>query len=454
MPRGARAVPPAVVALLLSLLFLAVRVALLLAREPFFDELFTVWLARQPYSAILPALLHDSGPPLYYFFARIPSVTALRVLSLMVACVPFALLLWRRKFMEAALLAVYPPAVLFAVDARAYALCGALLAVAIVLLDARRPYAAAVVMALAAYSHYYAVLFFPLLLLGVPADRAGSAGANDRAGGHGSHSSYRSYGSHRFSIVPALTAAILFLPGFWLALRQPREAMAWNRDQSLFAPLLNLSFAGDYPHALLLAVPIAVAIIATMLLGITGMRATRYLPFIVVPLILATLFALTGRTVYYPLRFEAVLAFPLVLWLGASLGRWYKPPRRVLFVALMLLGVFSLYRGTIDHLRRPLDPYRQTALVLREHAGNATVVASGYLYLEAVNQLGGRVIAFPSEQAQHPGWRATALVDPATLPPVFLWVGERGAPELGVISRARRTSILFENDKSLIVRVH
>ena len=68
-----------------ALLFLILRIAVLVAREPFFDELFTVWLAGKPFSAVLPVLLHDSGPPLYYFIARIPSVTAERVLSIAIA---------------------------------------------------------------------------------------------------------------------------------------------------------------------------------------------------------------------------------------------------------------------------------------------------------------------------------------------------------------------------------
>ncbi|HEX9983179.1 MAG TPA: hypothetical protein VGF69_07940 [Thermoanaerobaculia bacterium] len=443
MPRGARPVSPAVVALLLSLLFLAVRAAMLFAREPFFDELFTVWMARRPFAAILPALLHDSGPPLYYWMARIPSVFGLRLLSLAFACVPFALLLRRRRFVEAALLAVYPPAVLFAVDARAYALCGALVAVAVLLLEKRRPYAAAVALAAAGYAHYYAVLLFPLLLW---------RGGDSAEPSHGSHWSHLSYWSHRF---PAALAALLFIPGFLLALRQPREALAWNRQQPLYTPLLNLSFAGDYPAALLLGVPAAMAITATALLLIAGARSARYLPFVVVPLLVATLFALTGRTVYYPLRFESVIAFPLVLWLGASVARWGKGARRALTAALLLTGVFALYRGIDDHLRRPLDPYREAALTLKARAGAEPVVASGYLYLEAVTQLGERVIPFPPEQAQHPGWRAIALVDAASLPrQPFLWIGERQAPELGVIRRSRRIEPLFANDNALIVRVH
>jgi len=40
-------------------LFLLVRLALLVAREPFFDELFTVWMAHKPLAQILPPAADD-----------------------------------------------------------------------------------------------------------------------------------------------------------------------------------------------------------------------------------------------------------------------------------------------------------------------------------------------------------------------------------------------------------
>ncbi|HET7710524.1 MAG TPA: hypothetical protein VFL80_01205, partial [Thermoanaerobaculia bacterium] len=186
--------------LVIALAFLVIRLALLLARDPFFDELFTLWMARQPFTSIVPNLLHDSGPPLYYFLARFDSIAALRVLSLLFATVQFALI-YRRSWVAGALLAVYPPAALFAVDARAYALCALLITIGVLMLD--RPYTAAVAFALAAYTHYYGVLFFPLLLLsGNPKSKIQNP---------------KSF----------LLAAALFVPGFVLVSRQPREAFAW-----------------------------------------------------------------------------------------------------------------------------------------------------------------------------------------------------------------------------------
>ena len=186
------------------LLFLAVRVALLLARDPFFDELWTVWMSRHPIGDIVPALLHDSGPPLYYFLARIPSVVALRWMSLVFATATLALLVWRRQFLAAALLAFYPAAALYAVDARAYALCGLFVAVGVLLIDDDRPLPAAIAFVLAAYTHYYGVLFFPLLLT-----------------------------KHKRGIVAFAVASVLFLPGLYLAFHQPAEATAWNAFQPI-----------------------------------------------------------------------------------------------------------------------------------------------------------------------------------------------------------------------------
>src|SRR5205814_5845548 len=116
-------------AALLALLFLAVRVILLFVRPPFFDELYTLWMAGEPLSSIVPHLLHDSGPPLYCFVARFTSVDAVRWMSLAFATIAFALLLRRRWYAAAALLAVFPPAVYYATEARAYALCGLFVAI-------------------------------------------------------------------------------------------------------------------------------------------------------------------------------------------------------------------------------------------------------------------------------------------------------------------------------------
>ncbi|MGZ4778899.1 MAG: hypothetical protein ACXV5L_06860, partial [Thermoanaerobaculia bacterium] len=115
----------------IALLFFTLRFALLFGRDPFFDEMFTTWIARLPFRRILEALRHDSGPPLYYFVVHalgLRSVAALRAFSLVCATAAAGIIVAYRpigvaRFTAAGLLAAYPPAVLLSVDARSYALC-------------------------------------------------------------------------------------------------------------------------------------------------------------------------------------------------------------------------------------------------------------------------------------------------------------------------------------------
>ena len=408
--------------LAITLIFLVARIALLISRPPFFDELFTLWMARQPMSHIVPNLLHDSGPPLYYFIARFDSIVALRLLSLLFATIQFALVA-RRSLLAGLLLALYPPAALFAVDARSYALCALFVTIGVLAVDSKKFLFASFAFALAAHSHYYGVLFFPLLLSG---------------------------GTRRRSIDSFFLAIALFLPGFLLATKQPAEAMRWNRE-SLFAPFTNLSFAGTYPYALLAGAPVAVALIALVVLIAALSRSMRFAPAVLVPLALVVVFHIAGRPVYFPMRFEVVIAGPLSLWLGHSLFLWTPAWRRTFAIPLAILGAVSIAVGVIDHERRPLDFYRQAALALQHRVRTEPVVATGYCYLEAVIALNRPVLAWPAEQARHPGWRTTAPPDPRELPSVpFFWIGERSAPELTVLRGVKAVRPLFLNDRALV----
>src|SRR5581483_10372006 len=182
---------------LIVALFFALRVPLLFLRRPFFDELFTRWISAKSFAGIVDALRYDSGPPLYYFIVHLigdPSIVVLRCGSLLFATIALAALLARKQVLAAALLAVFPPAVLFAVDSRAYALCAMFVTIGVLLID-ERPDLSALSFVAAAYSHYYGALFFPLFLT-------------------------------RGRLKPALTL-LLFAPGVWLALHQPRASVAW-----------------------------------------------------------------------------------------------------------------------------------------------------------------------------------------------------------------------------------
>ena len=391
-------------------LFLALRVALLFVRQPFFDELFTRWISGLSFAGILHALHFDSGPPLYYFIIHAlgdPTLLIIRAVSLCFATIALVALLVARRFTAAALLAVFPPAVLFAVDARAYVLCAMFVTIGVLALDAERPYAAALAFVAAAYSHYYGALFFPLIF-------------------------FKKYGR----LKPALTL-LLFLPGLWLALHQPRASMAW------------IGGFPQYPDVLFVRPPLILAILAVVVLIAAAVHLNRFATMTLIPLAAAL-----ALGIYFPLRFEAVIAAPLALWLATSLERWSPAVRRVLLAALLTIGVAICVMGIVDHRLRPIDDYHAAARYL---AGvvkpEDTVVATGYLYLEAIDQLGGRVAAFPTEQAQHPGWRAVAPPGSKLPDGAFLWIGERAAPELSLIRRARTIQLLYANDRAMVARV-
>ena len=405
---------------LILLFFAAARIPLLIVRAPFFDELFTKWISAKPFAGIVSALRWDSGPPLYYFAVHLlgdPSVAATRVLSLI--CAAISVILLRRSISAALLLAVLPPAILFAADARAYAMCAMFVTIAVLAIDDDRPFIAAAALVLAAYSHYYGVLLFPILLLG----RAGEPPAIQPA-------SRRRYGRR---VIALATALILYIPGFLLALRQPAEARAWMTTA--------------WPDALFIRPPLLLAIIGAIVFALS-VRINRYALMVLVPLVLAIVLR-----VYVPMRFEAVIAAPIAMWLAESLKT--NRFRVALTTALVSICVIWTTLGILDHGSRPMDSYRQAATwIAAKVPANDTVVATGYCYLETLMNGRARVTAFPPEQAIHPGWRA--LPKPGLHPPAgaFFWIGERNAPELALITRDRRIiQPLFVNDRALVALV-
>jgi len=263
-----------------------------------------------------------------------------------------------------------------------------------VLLIDERPYASALLFVAAAYSHYYGALFFPLFLT-------------------------------RGRLKPALIL-FLFAPGVWLALQQPRESIAW------------IGAFPQWPEALFVRPPVWLLIIAALLVVAAAYRLNQYAVMTLIPLGIAVVLR-----IYFPLRFESIIAAPFVLWLSIS-------ARKALIAPLIAAGIAICAIGIVDHARRPVDDYRAAAEFVRN--APETVVASGYLYLETISLRPAE--AFPKEQAVHPGWRATATSGSDLPPSRFLWVGERYAPELALIARSRRVTPLFVNGRAAVVRVN
>jgi hypothetical protein len=221
-------------------------------------------------------------------------------------------------------------------------------------------------------------------------------------------------------------AVLLFLPGAWLALHQPRASMAW------------IGAFPRYPDVLFARPPVWLLVVAAGLLVVAGYRLNRYAAMTLIPLGLAL-----ALRIYFPLRFESVIAVPFVLWLSVSAHKRLIP-------LLIAVGLAICAIGIIDHAQRPIDDYRDAALHLRGFQG--PVVASGYLYLETI--MVRPAIAFPAEQALHPGWRAMPSPGSEVPPGTFLWIGERGAPELTIIRRSRKVTPLYVNENAAIVKVN
>jgi len=169
----------------------------------------------------------------------------------------------------------------------------------------------------------------------------------------------------------------------------------------------------------------------------------------IVPLLIAV-----AAGVDCPMRFESIIAVPLMLWISFAVESWTPPVRRTIVAALLGIGLATTYAGILDHARRPLDGYRDAALWTEGHVPRGErLVASGYCYLEAVMNGNPGVIAFPPEQGVHPGWRAMPQRGTPLPPAPFVWIGERAAPELSILRRSRAVQPLYGNGSALVARV-
>jgi hypothetical protein len=444
LPRGARVAA----ALAIAILFAGIRLLHLVWRPAFFDELFTVWIARFELRAMLASLALDSGPPLYYLIVRAAtggdaSVLAARIVSFGAATTLLVVILRSKRlgtaaFPAAMLLSVFAPHVYFSAEGRAYALAGALAGIGCLGLSAwgeegrKGALALATVCFLAAAaSHYYGVFFFALPLA------VGLLGRTRRTALEG--------------LTASMTAGVLFVPGLLLAARQPSESIAWIRmvgeAPSALEPLLQLGMIAAYPRAFVTPPPLwvsAIALTVTWLVLVAGMRsaaARRWAVMTLVPVVFAILFTLAGRQVYFPFRFESVIAGPFAILLAVSLGTFKgRALRAAAMAALIALGFVSCYFGVVSALARRPDPRRAAASFIRENVPpEIPIVASGYAYLETVAQRAPewspRLQGFPREIEAHPGWslpfeRSEAAEELGMLPPVpFVWIGERGSGE-------------------------
>lgn len=444
--------------LALFVVFVLLRVAFLIAREPFFDELFTRWISRQSFLQIVDVLRRDSGPPLFYFVLHAVGGTGVtialaRVVALVASCGAFLALLYAPVSREVRttallLLALYPAHLYFSTEGRAYALCASLVGLSAVLLvhqpeDEKGRLVAAVVLLLAAgYTHYYGAIFFglPLLLSG-------------------------SRRQLRAALIATAALVVGYIPVLLLLRQQPPMAIGWIHSMSWLEQgrslVGELSMAADYPRAFLPPTPLALQLLAHLIFiavsvwGVVRLPEARVWGSIVLYGAVAALaLSFLGRPVYFPMRFESVLAVPLVLFLSTSLAALGPALRRVAALAMIVIAVVIWSRALAAFRLGASDPYREVARVARTIPSDRPLVASGASYLELLDLRDERwnpqLAAFPREQGQHPGWRSfpspdSLAAEVSSLREQFIWIGEIQSPEAQALARRYRLRALYRS---------
>jgi uncharacterized membrane protein len=399
---------------------LIARVFSLVVRPLWADEIFTLTVARKSAPEILAALRVDSGPPLHYLFAHVllmpfspapgPPDVLVRVLSLVASLLHLPLLfaVARRLGREemglpaAALYSVFPLAVAYAAEGRAYALASllALLAFERALALRERPHPLiALGLTLAAagavLTHYLAV--FPVAALAVLALDARPA-------------------ARRALVLSGLAAGAIAATWAPIALAQPHASMAWSMEAGFAGALRR------FPANLAFGAPAGGPAMAV--LGVAG------------ALLLAALLTREWRGVLAPVA--RVLGFSLALLALAELGAGtlVLPERTAVvflpFAALLLAAAppfVPAVAGTLSTallalwLPRAMEPspgaFLSRLLEAPVRAGRR-VLAAGYWGPELEYRLAragapGRVVLFPSAVAAHPGWYHEEELKDATL---------------------------------------
>ena len=422
MPTNLKARAPAWAAGIAALAA-ALRLIPFLTRPLWYDEIFTVWAARLSPSHLIDALRLDSGPPLFYLLcqplvlaaerlhasdvlARLPSLAA--GLAVLLAAASLSETSSRLRFL--ALAAVSPLLVLYAGEARPYALLG-LEGLLLFLLVLRAPQtpgrlaAAAALSAAALYTHYLALfLVAALAAVALARGRLRPAGA-------------------------LLAGAVLFTPWLPVLLGQPAAATAWMREPlagSAAGFLGALGGAGRLPLPFGAPLPAALGWPAGAigLLALAGLAsapargAAREAAAVSLLALLGILAAGTFRSVAFAGRSELAV-LPIWLWGLAEAGSVSRLARAAAG-AMVALGSIACALA-LAGLPREMPAYRDLASrVAREARAGDVVFAGGSFYLPARlaadrGALRSRLLALPPALESHPGWFPAALLGPAEI---------------------------------------
>ncbi len=386
---------------------LALRAVSLFRRPLWFDEIFTLWLARQNPSQIVEHLRFDSGPPLYYFFVmpfvRLGETFGVDAVGRMLSFFAVALLFWRvpprysggARF--AILLAASPLLFFYSGEARVYSLLAAfsflLFLAAIRGQDtADRRMVAALAAGILPWIHYLgALVVLGSVILCALRRRWTSAALQ-------------------------LAAASLFLLWLPIAAKQPALSLAWNRSPPsafLHAPEalgfwgeLPVYFSARKPPAAWLGTAIGLGLLVFSAIAARKSRDIRdALAFSLLPIALVLLASLV-HPIYYPGRTE-MATLPVALW---GVARAARRSRIVegLCAAAVCAGLLAIGRGLLA--TSATIPYVQTARFLESRARPGDLVVSGdadYLPLRLAKdrgRLAAGLVGIPAGIELHPGW--------------------------------------------------
>jgi hypothetical protein len=423
----------------------AARVFTFVARPLWADEIFTLTLARKSVPEILAALRVDSGPPLHPLLAHVlltpfptpgPADILVRVLSLVASLLhlPLLVVVARRLgrpglgLPAAALFAVFPLAVEYGAEGRAYALASllALLAFERALALRQTPrLAVAAGLTLAAagavLTHYLAVL--PVAALAVLTLDARPA-------------------ARRALVVSGLAAAALAAPWAPVALSQPRASMAWTAEREFAGALrdfpANLAFGAPAgaPAMAPLAAAGAVLLVALLAREWRGVLSAAARP-LGLSLALLAVTQLAAGSLVLPER-TALVFLPLAVLLLASAPPFVPAAAGTLATALLALW--------LPRVAEPAPGELLARLFEAPAKAGRRVLAAGYWGPELDYRLAragtpGRVVLFPSAVVAHPGWYREAEIPDAVLAAeAEAALSAASPPALFVLPRGSRAS--------------
>ena len=341
-----------------------------------FDESATVTIAAQHGSALGSAIAHDGGNMSGYYLlehlvigafgngtavVRLPSVIAAVATVALTAAIALRLFGYRAAFAAGSLAAVSLPLVFWAQSARGYALMVAFVAAAYLVLitivtrsaqlapgaaprtDRRAWVAFVVLMALATYSSFVAVLVIPAQLLALAPRRRRT--------------------HVRPFIYSFVAYAVLCVPLFVLAVRRGSGQLFWvprPTHKIEVQVLQELTSAGLQPsfHRTATTTPLLIATVAALLaIAVWAGRRWRQresawglgvaLAWLVVPVAITFVYSLVAQPLFQPRN--VLMAVPAVaLLLGAALGhpglpKFVAPAALVALVALRGLQLGASY---------------------------------------------------------------------------------------------------------------